>query len=89
MVWIGGGGGGAKGGEVESLSQKNTFIGWGNWHFMEKQTKLSQTKFWKRANARNISFENLDGGKFTLSTQLLKLNLTLLYSPTNAALQFL
>ena len=52
MVWIGGergglgvGGGGAKGGEVESLSQKNTFIGWGNLHFVEKQTKLSTKKF--------------------------------------------
>ena len=41
----GGGGGGVKGGEVESLSQKNTFIGWHNLHFVEKQTKLSTKKF--------------------------------------------
>ena len=51
MVWVGGaglgvgGGGGVKGGEVESLSQKNTFIGWHNLHFVEKQTKLSTKKF--------------------------------------------
>ena len=38
-------GGGVKGGEVESLSQKNTFIGWHNLHFVEKQTKLSTKKF--------------------------------------------
>ena len=48
MVWVGGwggrigGGGGAKGGEVESLSQKNTFKGWRNLQFVEKQTKLSK-----------------------------------------------
>ena len=87
MVWIGGErggdwgwGGGAKGGEVESLSQKNTFIGWGNLHFVEKQTKLSTKKFWRRANARNISLEYLDGGQFTLSTQLLKLNYPVILS---------
>ena len=52
MVWVGGwgggrigGGGGAKGGEVESLSQKNTFKGWRNLQFVEKQTKLSKKKF--------------------------------------------
>ena len=47
---------------MESLSQENTFIGWGNLHFVEKQTKLSTKKFLRRANARNISLENLDGG---------------------------
>ena len=43
---------------------------------------------WRRANARNVSFFTLYGGQFMFSTQLLKLNY-LLYSPTDAAPQFL
>ena len=28
---------------------------------------------WRRANARSVSFETIDGGQFTLSTQLIRL----------------
>ena len=39
-------------------------------------------------NARNVGFETHNGGQFTLSTQL-RYQITLLYSPTDAAPQFL
>ena len=38
----------------------------------------------RRANARNVSFETLYGGQFTLSTQLLEPKLSR-YTPPNAA----
>ena len=38
-----------------------------------KISKLSTT-LWRRTNARNVSFKTLNGGKFTLSTQLIILN---------------
>ena len=41
------------------------------------------------SNAQNISFETLHSGQFTLATQLIILNYDLLYSPTNAAPQFI
>ena len=55
-----------------------------------KTTHNSQffQSFWRRANARKVSFFTLYGGQFTFSTQLLTLNY-LLYSPTDAAPQFL
>ena len=44
--------------------------------------------FWRSANARNVGFETHNGGQFALSTQL-RYQITLLYSPTDAAPQFL
>ena len=35
---------------------------------------------WRRANARNVSFETLYGGQFTLSTQLIILNYPVIIS---------
>ena len=41
--------------------------------------KYKGGKFLKRANARNVSFELLHGGQFTLSTQLIKPNYLIKY----------
>ena len=50
--------------------------------------KLSKKTRRRRANARNVSFETLNCGQFTFSLQLTIQNY-LLYSPTDAAPQFL
>ena len=45
---------------------------------------------WWRVNAWNVNFKTLYSGQFTLSTQLIILiKITLMYSPTDAAPQFL
>ena len=46
---------------------------------------MSNSLLWWRAHAWNISFQTIYGGQFILLTHLL----TLLYSPTDAAPQFL
>ena len=39
-----------------------------------------ELSLWRRANARNFSFETLHGGQFTLSTQLIILNYPVIFS---------
>ena len=44
---------------------------------------------WRRANARNVSFETLNGGQFTLSTQLITKKIVIYRTVNCSASQWL
>ena len=44
----------------------------------QSEWQRANTSLWRRVNARNVSFERLSCGKFTLSTQLIILNYPIL-----------